>query len=117
MTCLVYKIKPSLLCSINRIYTLIVQCIVDHKQQLLWPYYYHTGDPHDSSCFKETRVYEKLNEIREALFLKCYFILSDSACALYSFIIPPFVSHPSRSQEDNFGAYQSSARITVYCLF
>ena len=41
-------------------YALIVQCIVDHKKKVLWLSYYHKGGSHDSSCFRETKLFDKL---------------------------------------------------------
>ena len=46
-----------------------------------------------------------------------YFILGDSAYAIESFILPPYNLAKSKSPEDDFNFYHSSARITVECAF
>ena len=98
-------------------YALNVQCIVDHRKKVLWVSYSHKGGSHDSSCLKETELYDLLIEKRDALFDLGYYILGDSAYAIESFLLPPYDNTTSRSSEDNFNFFQSSARITVECAF
>ena len=63
-------------------YALSFQCIVDHEKRALWASYYHKGVSHDSSCFWNTQIYEKLNEMQELLYPLGYFILGDSSYAI-----------------------------------
>ena len=51
------------------------------------------------------------------LLLLSYFIFGDSAYAIESFILPPFDNVKSKSPEDAYNFYHSSARITVECAF
>ena len=51
------------------------------------------------------------------MFALSFFILGDSAYAIESFILPPYDNAKSKSAEDAFNFYQSSARITVECAF
>ena len=55
--------------------------------------------------------------MQNKLFALSYFILGDSAYAIESFILPPYDNAKSKSPEDAFNFYQSSARITVECAF
>ena len=55
--------------------------------------------------------------MRDVLFQIGFLILGDSAYALDLFIIPPFESPLSRSQEDYFNFFQFSAHVTVECAF
>jgi len=98
-------------------YALNVQCIVDDRKKVLWVSYSHKGGSHDSSCLRETVLYEKLIEMRDTLYSLGYFILGDSAYAIESFLLPPYDGANSRSSEDDFNFYHSSARITVECAF
>ena len=41
-------------------YALNVQVIVDDKKKVLWLSYSNRGGSHDSSCFKDSSLYEKL---------------------------------------------------------
>ena len=72
---------------------------------------------HDSSCFRNTHIYEKLNKTQELLCQMGYFILGNSAYAIGSFLLPPYDQPTSRSFQDNFNVFHSSARITVECAF
>ena len=98
-------------------YALNVQCIVDDRKKVLWASYSHKGGSHDSSCLRETQLYNHLISIRDELYKDGYFILGDSAYAIESFLIPPYDNTTSRTSEDDFNFYQSSARITVECAF
>ena len=83
---------------------------------MLWVSYSHKGGSHDSSSFRETKLYQKLIDIRDDLVKKGYFILGDSAYAIESFIIPPYTLTDARTSQDDFNFFQSSARITVECV-
>ena len=98
-------------------YALNVQCIVNHEKIVLWAKCNNRGSSHDSSCFRDSYLYEMLKSKSEELINKRRFILGDSAYAIESFIIPPYDQAGSDSPEDNFNFYHSSARITVECAF
>ena len=46
-----------------------------------------------------------------------HFLLGDSAYVIESFLIPPYDNTSSKTLEDDFNFYHSSARITVKCAF
>ena len=94
-----------------------MQCIVDHDKKVLWASTYHKGGSHDSSALRDTKLYKKVKEKSNWLYERGYFILADSAYAIESFIIPPYPLAKSKSDEDNFNFFHSSARITVECAF
>ena len=60
--------NPSTFFSRKGFFALNVQCIVDDRKKVLWVSYSHKGGSHDSSCFKETKLYEYLTMVREDLF-------------------------------------------------
>ena len=43
-------------------YALNVQAIVDDKKRVMWLSYSNRGGSHDSSCFKDSRLYEFLKQ-------------------------------------------------------
>ena len=99
-------------------YALNVQCMVDDAKRVLWASFSHRGSSHDSTCFRETSFYNDiLKSLQNKLFSMSFFILGDSAYAIESFILPPYDNAKSKSAEDAFNFYQSSARITVECAF
>ena len=98
-------------------YALNVQCIVDDKKRVLWLSYSHKGGSHDSSCFRNTKLYNHLKDISGYLRDNQFFILGDSAYCIDSFLIPPYDNAKSKTPEDDFNYYHSSARITVECAF
>ena len=53
----------------------------------------------------------------EWLAQKEIFIIGDSAYAIDSFIVPPYDLTKSKTPEDDFNYFLSSARITVECAF
>ena len=55
--------------------------------------------------------------MQNKLFRMSLFILGDSAYAIESFILPPYDNALSKSPEDSYNFYHSSARITVECAF
>ena len=67
-------------------FALNVQCIVDHDKKVLWASYRHKGSSHDSSAFRDTKLYELLKQKADWLYDRGYFILGDSAYAIESFI-------------------------------
>ena len=110
-------VNPVTFFSRKGFYALNVQCIVDDRKRVLWVSYSHKGGSHDSSCLRETKLYDELMEIRDELYRLGYYILGDSAYAIESFLLPPYDNATSRSSEDDFNFYHSSARITVECAF
>ena len=98
-------------------YALNVQCIVDDKKRVLWFSYRHKGGLHDSTCFRDTKLYDHLKEVSSRLLDKGFFIIGDSAYYVESFLIPPYDNAASKSAEDDFNFFHSSAIITVECAF
>ena len=98
-------------------YALNIQCIVDDRKRVLWLSYRHKGGLHDSSCFRDTKLYQYLQNNKKELYEKGFFILGDSAYCIESFLIPPYDNAKPKSAEDDFNFYHSSARITVECTF
>ena len=98
-------------------YALNVQCIVDDKKRVLCFSYRHKGGLHDSTCFRDTKLYDHLKEVSSRLLDKGFFIIGDSAYYVESFLIPPYDNAASKSAEDDFNFFHSSAIITVECAF
>ena len=98
-------------------YALNIQCIVDDRKRVLWLSYSHKGGSHDSSCFRETKLYEHLKSISDNLYDKGFFIIGDSAYCIESFLLPPYDNAVPKSPEDDYNFFHSSARITVECAF
>lgn len=98
-------------------YALNVQVIVDDEKRASWMSYSNRGSSHDSSCFKDTRLHEKLKEKKYFLHQNGFYILGDSACGIESFLLTPFDLAQSKTPEDDFNFFHSSARITVKCAF
>ena len=91
--------------------------MVDHNKKVLWAPYNNRGSSHDSSVFRDTKLYGLLISKHEELYDKGYFILGDSAYTIESFILPPYDSPGKQTPEDDFNFYHSSACITVECTF
>ena len=99
-------------------YALNVQVIVDHRKKVRWVSYSHKGASHDSSCFRDTYLYNHiLKDKEEFLHEHKFFFLGDSAYSLESFMITPYLQAAAQTNEDAFNVYHSSARITVECAF
>ena len=98
-------------------FALNVQCIVDHNKKVLWASYRHKGASHDSSAFRDTKLYTLLKKKAAWLYQRGYFLLGDSAYAIESFIIPPYDLTRPKTPNDDFNFFHSSARITVECAF
>ena len=112
------RIKNSLsIYSRKGFFALNVQCIVDHQKKVLWASYRHKGASHDSSAFRDTKLYQLLKKKAEWLHARAYFLLGDSAYAIESFIIPPYDLVKPKTPNDDFNFFHSSARITVECAF
>ena len=99
-------------------YALNVQCVVDNEKRVLWASYSNRGSSHDSPAFRSTNLYNAtLKKFKDKLYRNGFFILGDSAYAIESFILPPYDNAKSKSPEDAFNFFHSSARITVECTF
>ena len=98
-------------------YTLNVQCIVDDKKRVIWLLYKHKGGSHDSSCLRDTELYQHFHSIKERLYGLGYYLLGDFSYALESFILIPYDSPRPKKPADDFNFYHSSACITVECAF
>ena len=109
--------NPTTFFSRKGFFALNVQCIVDDRKKVLWVSYSHKGGSHDSSCFRESKLYVFLESVREELFALGYYILGDSAYAIESFLLPPYDAANPKTSEDDFNFFHSSARITVECAF
>ena len=84
----------------------------------MWASYSNNGSSHDSSAFRSTKLYNRtLKELKDTLFQHSLFIIGDSAYAIESYLIPPYDNAKSKSVEDTFNYFHSSARITVECTF
>ena len=86
-------------------YALNVQCVVDHDNIILWASTYHKGESCDSSAFRETKLYKKLEEKANWLYERGYFILVGSVYAIEYFIMPAYALAKSKSNEDNFNFF------------
>ena len=73
--------------------------------------------PRESSYFKATKLYSKLQYITYYLFHLCYVIIGNYSHGVSSFLIPPFNFPHSKTPEDVFNFDYYSARITVECAF
>ena len=110
--------NPTTFSSRKDFYALNVQCMVDDEKKVLWASFSNAGSSHNSTCFRSTYLYsELLKPMKDRLYELKYFILGDSAYAIESFIIPPYDNTKSKTPEDDFNFYHSSARITVECAF
>ena len=58
-------INPVSFFSRKGFYALNVQCIVDDQKKVLWASYAHKGGSHDSSAFRDTKLYQMLIEKSE----------------------------------------------------
>ena len=68
-SCFLDKVtSPIVFFSRKGFYVLNVQCIVDDKKRALWASYSHKGASHDSSCLRETLLYQGLVEIKLKLY-------------------------------------------------
>ena len=72
---------------------------------------------HNSICFKETMLYQKLLGVQDKLLERVYVILGDSAYSTRSFLLVPYDKASPCTSQDDFNFYYSSARITFECAF
>lgn len=109
--------EPSSFYSRKGYFGLNVQCIVDKKKRILYRTIKSRGAEHDSTAFKNTKLYEYLSANWLLLCEKGYYFIGDSAYALKSFLLTPYDNAYHGSLEDNYNYFHSSARISVECAF
>ena len=71
----------------------------------------------DSSCFRDTKLYQHLRAIANNLYENGFFIIGDSAYCIESFLLTPYDNAVPKSPQDDYNFFHSSARITVECAF
>lgn len=98
-------------------FALNVQVIVDKKKSVIWRCINSRGGAHDSSAFKNSSLYGKMEGNWMNLVQKGFYLLGDSAYALKSFLLTPYNNAKPSTPEDTFNFYHSSCRIYVECAF
>ena len=109
--------NPTTVFSRKGLFALNVQCIVNDRKKVLWVSFYRKSGSHDSSYFRETKLYGFMESVREGLFKLGYYILGDSEYTIESFLLPPYDAASPKTPEDDFDFFHSSARIIVECVF
>ena len=110
-------INPGKYMSRKGFFSLNVQAIVDKKKRILWRHIGQKGSSHDSSVFKNTKLYQHLLLISNELFEKGLYLVGDSAYSIRNFILCPYDNTRPNSNEDSFNYFLSSQRIYVECAF
>ena len=106
-------------------YAINVQVIVDKKKHVLWRRIAARGSEHDSSAFKDSLLYNLLEEqflnddglMHNNSFNNSFYLIGDSAYALRPWILTPYDGAKQESAEDTFNFLHSSCRIQVECTF
>ena len=98
-------------------FALNVQAIVDKKKRVLFRSIISRGAEHDSTAFKNSRLYQWLMHNWKSLMDKGYYFIGDSAYALKSFLLTPYDNAMHGTTEDNYNFFHSSSRISVECAF
>ena len=75
------------------------------------------GAEHDSTAFKNSKLYTWLMGNWEWLKNKGFYFIGDSAYSLKSFLLTPYDNVLHGTPEDNFNFFHSSSRICVECTF
>jgi len=94
-----------------------VVAIVDRKKRVLYRVIQSRGAEHDSTAFKNSRLYTWLAENWGWLKEKGFYFIGDSACTLKSFLLTPYDNVLHGTPEDNFNFFHSSSRTCVECAF
>ncbi len=94
-----------------------VQAIVDKKKRVLFRSITSRGAEHDSTAFKNSKLYKWLLQNWKSLVDKGYHFIGDSAYALKSFLLTPYDNALHGTAEDNYNFFHSSSRISVECAF
>ena len=91
---------------------------------MIWRDISAKGSEHDSSAFKDTKLYSKLvnlftgNDDHPLCHEGCYlYLIGDSAYSLRPFLLCPYDKAKSGTAEDVFNFMLSSNRIFVECAF
>ncbi len=98
-------------------YALNVVAIVDRDKRVLYRVIQARGAEHDSTAFKNTKLYAWLEKNWEWLKLKKYYFIGDSAYSLKSFLLTPYDNVCHGTAEDNYNFFHSASRICVECTF
>ena len=106
-------------------FALNVQVIVDREKRIIWRAINARGSEHDSSAFKDSGLYTKLERIAlgevEGVAMMYdgihLYLIGDSAYALRPFLLCPYDKAQPGSAEDVFNFMLSSNRIFVECAF
>ena len=98
-------------------FALNVQAIVDKKKRILWRHIGQKGSAHDSTVFKNTKLYKHLLLISDELYRKGLYIVGDSAYSIRNFILCPYDNTKPNTKEDTFNFFLLSQRIYVECTF
>jgi hypothetical protein len=119
--------KPSLLDGIQNpasfysckgFYGVNVQAIVDRKKRILYRNILSRGAEHDSTAFKNSKLYRNVLLPNWQYFAtKGFYFIGDSAYSLKSFLLTPYDNVMHGSSEDNYNFFHSSSRIWVECAF
>ena len=94
-----------------------VQAICDKKKRFLWKSILCRGGEHDASAFAETDLFTYLENNADRLLRSKFYFVGDSAYSLRSYLLCPYDSAMSGSDEDAFNFHQSSCRIYIECAF
>ena len=98
-------------------YALNVQAICNKTKSFLWFSSGHKGSTHDSLAFRETALYESLNQAEPKLTAEGLFLVGDSAYPLMGYLLVPFECIKPLSEEDSFNYWLSNSRIQIECAF
>lgn len=98
-------------------YALNVVAIVDRDKRILYRVIKARGAEHDSTAFKNTKLYKWLERNWEWLKMKKYYFIGDSAYSLKSFLLTPYDNVCHDTAEDNYNFFHSASRIVVECAF
>ena len=98
---------------------------MDREKRIIWRAINARGSEHDSSAFKDSGLYSKLESIClgkiegvEMMYDGIYlYLIGDSAYALRPFLLCPYDKAQPGSAEDVFNFMLSSNRIFVECAF
>lgn len=91
-------------------YTLNVQeVIVDRKKRVLYRKICSRGAEHDSTAFKNTKLYQYQTTKWKWFAQAGFFFIGDSAYSLRSFLVTPYDNVLHGTSEDNFNFFHSSS--------
>ena len=82
-------------------FALNVQAIVDKRKRILWRHIGQKGSSHDSTVFKNTKLYQHLVLISNDLYEKGLYLVGDSAYSIRSFLLCPYDNTRPNTKEDS----------------